>query len=96
MLTISKQPREETTFAVDFSHLREIRAGEVIVSAEVEASHNAVPTPSVLVGHTISGKSVQVRVREGVHATTYKITIRITTDAAHVREADVFMVVEEV
>jgi len=91
----TKQPREETTISVDFSSIREVLAGEIIVSATVEITLSGLPVNGMLVSHTMSGARVLVRVRGGEGGKEYKISILVITNTGHIREADVTMMVWE-
>lgn len=90
-----KQPSEETTRDVDFSLLAEILAGETIADHTVAVTFNDEVQEDMLVSSALDGNKVAFRVQGGTDGNTYKITTTITTDAGHVREADIFMKVVE-
>ena len=91
----TKQPREETTLAINFSGTRELQAGETIFSAAVEITQAGLPVDGILVSYAIAGARVLVRVRGGESNKDYKITVLATTNAGHVREAEAVMAVRE-
>lgn len=90
-----KQPREETTLGIDFSDAREIQSGETLTSATMDVTQAGLPYDDILVSHTIAGSRVLFRVRGGENGKDYKMTILVTTNTGHVREADVVMQVQE-
>lgn len=91
---LGKQPQEDTTFGVDFGGTRELQAGETLVAVQGTAMRGGVPVPEILSGQSIAGSQVRVRVRE-CEAGEYAITILATTNAGHVREADILLLVRE-
>ena len=91
-----KQPSEETTRAVDFVNIAEIKNGETIANAVVVITSNDILIPDMLVSSSVEGTKVMFRVKDGLDYKTYKITVLITTSAGHKREADIMMVVSEV
>ena len=91
-----KQPSEETTRAVDFVNIAEIKNGETITNAVVIITSNDILVPDMLVSSSVEGTKVRFRVKDGLDYKTYKITVLITTSAGHKREADIMMVVSEV
>jgi hypothetical protein len=95
LFEFSKQPAEEVTRAVDFSGTAEIQAGENIVAHTVEITLNGQVAEGILVSSALDGSLVKFRVRGGDHGGNYKITVLVTTNAGHVREADVMMYVRE-
>ncbi len=97
LLKFRKQPSEETTRAVDFGNTFELQNGETIQSTVVTVTQDGtVVTGDILVSSSIEDSRVLFRVRGGEHKKTYKITVVMTTDTAHIREADIFMEVVEV
>lgn len=94
-MQFKKQPSEETTRAVDFVNIAEIKNGETITSAVVTITNDNVAAPDMFVSSVVEGTKVMFRVKGGLDCQTYKITILITTSAGHKREADVMMSVIE-
>lgn len=94
-MEIEKQSREDTTFPVNVSGLRELQAGENISNIDVEVTLNGQQTEGIYVSHTNDGPTVFVRVKDGETGKNYKITLLVTTNHGHVREVDVFMYVRE-
>ena len=96
MFSFTKQPSEETTKAVDFGGCRELQNGEVIQLTEVSVSLDGEPQEGILVDYDIDGSLVKFRVKGGEHGLRYKISVVITTDTGHKREADITMLVREI
>ena len=90
-----KQPREEETYGIDFSGVRSMQAGETIQSAVVEVTRDGQPVTEFLVSYAVVETKVLFRLRGGENGKDYKITVLVTTNAGHVREAEVVMFVRE-
>ena len=95
-LHMYKQPREETTFGIDLSGFREIIAGETPESIVVECTIDGESAPGIIVDDELDGNEVRIRVQGGDHGDNYVITVLVTTNAGHVRQADVVLRIREV
>lgn len=91
-----KQPREETTFAVDLSGFREIIAGETPASIVVECTIDGESAPGIIVNDELDGNEARVRVQGGDHGEDYVVTVLMTTSAGHVRQVDIVLRIREV
>lgn len=94
-MQFNKQPSEDTTRAVDFVNIAEIKNGETIISAVVTITDHNIPEPDMFVSSIVEGTKVMFRVKGGLECHTYKITVLITTSVGHKREADIMMIVME-
>jgi len=92
-----KQPREEATRGVDFARRYEFKHGDYIVGDPlIEITYNGQPVTDMLVASSVENNSkVLFRVRGGDHGKNYKISILVTTNQGHKREADILMKVRE-
>ena len=92
-----KQPAEKLTIGVDFDNA--LGTGESISSASVTAidlSDGSDASSTILDGaYSIDGSVIAQKVKAGDDDKQYKITIKTTTDAPHIFEADITMTVRE-
>lgn len=95
MFYLSKQPREETTFAVDLAGFREVQQGEKIKTVEVLCTLGGEEAEDIVVSSSHTDSVVKVRVAGGDDGKKYLIEILATTDGGHVRETDVLLEVRE-
>jgi hypothetical protein len=95
--SFDKQPAEKLTIGVDFDD--DLASGETISTAavtEIDLATGIAPVSTVKDGsESISGSVVSQKLKAGTNGSRYKITIRATTDAPHIFEADVVMSVTE-
>ena len=94
--TFTKQPSEIFSINMDFG--KNMTSAETISSRTVTAiktSDSSDATATVIDSSTISGTIIQVKVKAGTTALSYKITIKITTSTGNVWEDEVTMTVTE-
>ena len=85
-----KQPNEILDYDVDYSDWFSNRD-------DTPASFAIVAEPGItVVGSSRTGNVVKVVLSEGVALTKYKITVRLTTSAGLMKEADFTVTVKEV
>lgn len=87
--TFEKQPAEIQDYDVDFSPWLQ-RLGDAAVSHNVSA-----PAGITVASSTLQDGRVKVWLREGIHGSNYKVTIRIGTAAGRVKEAEIAIRVRE-
>ncbi len=95
--SLEKQPAEKLTIGIDFAN--DLGDGETISSAVITAIDlsDGSDAGSIILDGTenISGSVVSQKIKAGDDDSRYKITIKATTSAPHVFEADVIMTVIE-
>jgi hypothetical protein len=85
-----KQPAEILDYDVDFTDWFANRT-------DSPSSHTATADAGItIVSATRTGNVVKVILSGGVSGTTYKVTVRMTTTAALVKEADFAVKIKEV
>lgn len=99
---LEKQPAEKITVSVDFAE--DLGGSETISSTEIlaidlsdgsNASSTILEGTAQIVDGDQTASSIAQKVKAGSNGKRYKITLRATTSASHVFEADVFMVIRE-
>jgi len=88
-----KQPAEILDYDVDYTEWFSNRTDAPAVSNPIEV---IVEDGITLVGATLTGLVVKIVLSGGTVATKYKITVRMTTVADLVKEADFTVTVKEV
>jgi hypothetical protein len=86
----TKQPGEVLDYDVDFRTWLQGRS-------DTAASYEVVTEPGVtLVADTMVNAVVKLILSAGTHGEKYKVTVRMTTAAGLVKEADFLLVIKEV
>jgi len=88
-----KQPAEVLDYDVDYT---EWFSNRVDTPAIVDPFEIAAETGITVVGSSITGNIVKVILAGGTALTKYKITVRLTTTAGLIKEADFTVTVKEI
>ena len=90
-----KQPSEEYSISVDFSEI--LKVDETITKETVTASLGSEDkTTDIIASSTISDKKIIIKIKDGEHRNTYKLTIVIETSGSNIFEEDILMRVIEI
>ena len=99
---LEKQPAEKLTIAVDFTE--DLGSSETISGTEIlaldlndgsDASSTILEGSAQILDGDQTASRIAQKVKAGSNGKRYKITLRATTSASHIFEADVIMTIRE-